>query len=77
VWEVSGAEFTETGHNTSGLSIRFPRVTKIRDDKDVEDATSLEELKALYKASKKKASVAFEDNIQVKPGVSPKKSKKV
>jgi DNA ligase-3 len=76
VWEISGAEFTETDRHPSGISIRFPRVTKIRDDKDVDDHTNLEELKALFKASKKKAAVAFDANIAVKPGVSPKKSKK-
>nr|CAD7588747.1 unnamed protein product [Timema genevievae] len=53
VWEISGAEFTQHEvHTADGISIRFPRVTKIRDDKNWKTATSLPELKNLYKTSK-------------------------
>lgn len=53
VWEITGAEFSEsTSHTADGISIRFPRVTRIRDDKGTDGATSLRELKALVKASK-------------------------
>eukprot|EP01147_Barroeca_monosierra_P002945 gene2945-5746_t len=53
VWEVTGAEFSEsTSHSADGISIRFPRVTKVRDDKDWESATTLAELKSLYETSK-------------------------
>ena len=46
VWEISGAEFTKsTTHTADGISIRFPRVTRIRDDKDWETATDLVRLK--------------------------------
>ncbi|CAG2055015.1 unnamed protein product, partial [Timema podura] len=46
VWEISGAEFTQHEvHTADGISIRFPRVTKIRDDKNWKTATSLPELK--------------------------------
>lgn len=45
VWEISGAEFSQAEvHTASGISIRFPRVTKIRNDKDWKTATSLSEL---------------------------------
>ena len=34
VWEITGAEFSKAEiHTADGISIRFPRVTKIRDDK--------------------------------------------
>ena len=34
VFEVSGAEFSDSkSHSADGISIRFPRITKIRDDK--------------------------------------------
>ena len=34
VWEIIGAEFSASNsHSADGISIRFPRVTKIRDDK--------------------------------------------
>ncbi|XP_054263883.1 DNA ligase 3 isoform X2 [Macrosteles quadrilineatus] len=53
VWEITGAEFTKHDvHTASGISVRFPRVTRIRSDKDWETATSLPELQELYKTSK-------------------------
>ncbi|XP_050438393.1 DNA ligase 3 isoform X3 [Adelges cooleyi] len=53
VWEISGAEFTQADvHTANGISIRFPRVTKIRDDKHWESATSLAELQRLFDLSK-------------------------
>ena len=57
VWEISAAEFSRTKtHTAGGVSMRFPRVTKIRDDKDLASATSLEELVALMEASTVKGS---------------------
>ncbi|KAK3908725.1 DNA ligase 3 [Frankliniella fusca] len=56
VWEITGAEFTQTEvHTADGISVRFPRVTRIRSDKTWEQATSLPELRALYKKSKETA----------------------
>lgn len=41
-----GAEFSKSdNHSAGGISIRFPRVTRIRNDKDWNSATSLAELK--------------------------------
>lgn len=58
VWEITGAEFTNQGvHTADGISIRFPRVTRIRHDKDWSTATSLNELRGLFK--KKPDSVDF------------------
>ncbi len=53
VWEITGAEFTKSDiHTAGGISIRFPRITKQREDKTWETATSLTELEHLFKASK-------------------------
>ncbi|CAN8030804.1 unnamed protein product [Ixodes persulcatus] len=53
VWEISGAEFTRAEiHTADGISIRFPRVTRIRYDKTPKEATSLPELRKLFKVSK-------------------------
>ncbi|XP_011866733.1 PREDICTED: DNA ligase 3 isoform X2 [Vollenhovia emeryi] len=58
VWEITGAEFTNQGvHTADGISIRFPRVTRIRDDKDWLTATTLDELRGLFQ--KKPGSVDF------------------
>ena len=46
VWEITGAEFSKSDiHTADGISIRFPRVTKIRHDKDWKTATDLPRLK--------------------------------
>lgn len=52
VWEITGAEFTNQGvHTADGISIRFPRVTKIRRDRNWSSATTLNELRRLFKTS--------------------------
>ena len=49
VWEITGAEFSKsTTHTADGISIRFPRVTRIRDDKDWETANDLPHLRVSY-----------------------------
>ena len=46
VWEIIGAEFSKAEiHTADGISIRFPRVQKFRDDKGWEEATDLPRLK--------------------------------
>ena len=46
MWEITGAEFSKsTTHTADGISIRFPRVTRIRDDKDWQTANDLPHLK--------------------------------
>ncbi|CAH0723632.1 unnamed protein product, partial [Brenthis ino] len=60
VWEITGTELTKANlHTADGISVRFPRVTRIRDDKNWETATNLEELKHLYKTSKEKTDVSL------------------
>ncbi|GFY00270.1 DNA ligase 3 [Trichonephila clavipes] len=56
VWEISGAEFSKADiHTASGISIRFPRVSRVRTDKNWKTATNLQELKDIYEASKTKS----------------------
>ncbi|KAI5636356.1 ATP dependent DNA ligase domain-containing protein [Phthorimaea operculella] len=60
VWEITGTELTKANlHTADGISVRFPRVTRIRADKDWETATNLDELKHLYKTSKEKTDVSL------------------
>ena len=48
IWEISGAEFSKAEiHTADGISIRFPRVTKVRDDKSWKEATDLQRLKVI------------------------------
>uniref|UniRef100_H2Z1K6 DNA ligase n=1 Tax=Ciona savignyi TaxID=51511 RepID=H2Z1K6_CIOSA len=59
VWEITGTEFTKSdSHTAGGISIRFPRVTKIRRDKNWETATSLIRLKLLYEKSKEESDIS-------------------
>lgn len=53
VFEITGAEFTDsTTHSANSISIRFPRITRIRSDKTPAQATTLKELVHLYEESK-------------------------
>ncbi|XP_008331223.1 DNA ligase 3 [Cynoglossus semilaevis] len=53
IWEITGAEFSKSEmHTADGISIRFPRMTRIRDDKDWKSATNLHQLKELFRISK-------------------------
>lgn len=48
VWEIEGASFSiSSNHSADGISIRFPRIAKFRDDKDWTTATTLPELETL------------------------------
>ncbi|KAE8575918.1 hypothetical protein XENTR_v10003986 [Xenopus tropicalis] len=56
IWEITGAEYSKAeAHTAAGLSIRFPRCTRFRDDKDWKTATTLQQLKELYRLSKEKS----------------------
>ncbi|BFF92698.1 DNA ligase 3 [Drosophila madeirensis] len=58
VWEITGAEFTKSeAHTASGISIRFPRITRLRSDKTAKEANDLAHLEDLYDASKKSVNV--------------------
>lgn len=55
VWEITGAEFSASSKHTAvhsttgkGMSIRFPRCTRERDDKSTKQATDLKELQFLF-----------------------------
>ncbi|XP_015223255.1 DNA ligase 3 isoform X2 [Lepisosteus oculatus] len=55
VWEITGAEFSKAeAHTADGISIRFPRCTRIRDDKDWQTATNLPQLRELFRISKER-----------------------
>lgn len=56
----TGTELTKANiHTADGISVRFPRVTRIRNDKDWQTATNLQELVNLYKTSKEKTDVSL------------------
>ncbi len=70
VWEIKGADITLSPvykasiglvSDERGLSIRFPRFMKLREDKSIEDASTNDELAKMYtnqEAVQKEGSVA-------------------
>jgi DNA ligase-1 len=51
--ELAGDDLTKSPIHTSGYALRFPRLVKFRDDKGVGEATTLTEIKTLFKLQKK------------------------
>lgn len=47
VVEIAADEITKSPIHTAGLALRFPRLVKFRDDKNPQQATSVEELKEM------------------------------
>ncbi|GLV41237.1 DNA ligase 3 [Carabus blaptoides fortunei] len=77
VWEITGAEFTQHDvHTADGISIRFPRVTRIRDDKDWQTATNREELRELFKKSKENTDFSLLTKTEIKSEDRPGPSNK-
>lgn len=85
VWEITGAEFTQSeAHTAGGISIRFPRITRLRSDKTAKEANDLEHLEKLYAASKQNVNVDLllanceqgdNDELKTKLEKTPQKSK--
>jgi DNA ligase-1 len=45
--EVAADEITRSPTHTAGVALRFPRLVRFRDDKDLAGVTTLEELKSI------------------------------
>lgn len=52
VVELAADEITVSPKHTSGYALRFPRLVKFRDDKTEKEATTIEEIKKLFKFQK-------------------------
>ncbi|XP_030371704.1 DNA ligase 3 [Scaptodrosophila lebanonensis] len=82
VWEITGAEFTKSeAHTAAGISIRFPRITRLRSDKTAKEANDLEHLEKLFAASKQNINVDLllancneDDELEIKVEKTPKKA---
>lgn len=53
VVELAGDDLTVSPIHTSGYALRFPRLVGFRDDKNVKEATTIDEIKTLFKLQKK------------------------
>lgn len=75
IWEIMGAEFSKAEvHTADGISIRFPRIAKVRDDKTWENATDVPRLKVLFKKSKETSDM-FPSKKGKSPSATPTKKK--
>lgn len=52
VVEIAADEITKSPTHTAGLALRFPRLINFRDDKTLNEATTLKELKRLFEMQK-------------------------
>jgi DNA ligase-1 len=55
VVEIKADEITKSPIHTAGLALRFPRLERFRDDKKIDDATDLSEVKDMFEARKIKS----------------------
>ncbi len=53
VLEIGADEISVSQNHTSGYALRFPRLIKFREDKSASEATTLEELKQMFKKQRK------------------------
>ena len=49
VVEIAADDITKSPTHSSGLALRFPRLVKFRDDKNISSATNLSEVGNLFK----------------------------
>lgn len=54
VVELAADEITISPKHTAGMALRFPRLVRFRDDKNADQATTLSELKEIFKLQKRK-----------------------
>lgn len=52
VVEVAADEITKSPNHSSGFALRFPRLVRFRDDKSVDQATTIAEVKKLFELQK-------------------------
>lgn len=49
VLEIGADEITVSQNHTAGFALRFPRLIKFREDKNSSEATTLEEIRTMFK----------------------------
>jgi DNA ligase-1 len=52
IFEVAYEEIQRSPNNSSGYALRFPRMVRVRDDKSLEEADTLERVLSLYQGQR-------------------------
>jgi len=52
IFEVAYEEIQKSPNYTSGYALRFPRMVRVRDDKSLEEADTLERILSLYRSQR-------------------------
>ncbi len=52
VFEIGYEEIQRSSNYKSGFALRFPRLVRVREDKSVKDADTIERVRELYKKQK-------------------------
>jgi DNA ligase-3 len=73
VWEIGGAEFTESTKHSAVVAIRFPVITKERPDKDAAHANTLEDVVHIRDVSLARASLTSSGGGAAAAAKAPKK----
>jgi DNA ligase-1 len=52
IFEVAYEEIQKSPNYSSGYALRFPRMVRVRDDKSLEEADTLERILSLYRSQR-------------------------
>jgi len=58
IFEVAYEEIQKSPNYSSGFALRFPRMVRVRDDKSLEEADSLERVESLYRGQRGRSNSA-------------------
>ncbi|ABY65754.1 DNA ligase [Orgyia leucostigma nucleopolyhedrovirus] len=77
VWQIIGSQLTKSNsHTPDGVSVRFPRVSSVREDKNWRTASTLQQIRVLYETSQQQNDFVYnetrEHNLQNRQGVKRK-----
>ena len=52
VVEIAGDDLTRSTGHSAGFAVRFPRLVRVREDKGVQNATTLKEIASMFAQQK-------------------------
>jgi len=68
IFEVAYEEIQKSPNYSSGYALRFPRLVRVRDDKSLDEADSLQRIITLYRGQRGRGGFGSSDGQQGKSG---------